>query len=46
VTVGVPLKDTIKVVDDKGMILQTLERSRLWPYRPAGLPGEGAPEGP
>lgn len=30
VTVGVPLKDTIKVVDDHGVIQQTLERSKLW----------------
>ncbi len=30
VTVGVPIKDTIKEVNDKGMVRQTLERSRLW----------------
>jgi 2-C-methyl-D-erythritol 4-phosphate cytidylyltransferase len=30
VTVGVPLKDTIKEVDDQGMVRQTLDRSRLW----------------
>lgn len=30
VTVGVPLKDTIKKVDDQGRILQTLDRGRLW----------------
>lgn len=30
VTVGVPLKDTIKQVDDRGMIIKTLERGRLW----------------
>ena len=30
VTVGVPLKDTIKEVDSKGIVRQTLERSRLW----------------
>jgi len=30
VAVGVPLKDTVKQVDDKGIVLQTLERSRLW----------------
>ena len=30
VTVGVPLKDTIKEVDDKGMVRQTLDRNRLW----------------
>jgi 2-C-methyl-D-erythritol 4-phosphate cytidylyltransferase len=30
VAVGVPLKDTIKQVDDKGIVQQTLERSRLW----------------
>ncbi len=30
VTVGVPLKDTIKEVDAGGMVLSTLERSRLW----------------
>ena len=30
VAVGVPLKDTIKEVDDKGIVRSTLERSRLW----------------
>ena len=30
VAVGVPLKDTIKQVDEKGIVCQTLERSRLW----------------
>lgn len=30
VVVGVPLKDTIKEVDDKGLVRHTLERSRLW----------------
>lgn len=30
VAVGVPLKDTIKEVDVKGIVRQTLERSRLW----------------
>ncbi len=30
VVVGVPLKDTIKEVDDKGVVRHTLERSRLW----------------
>jgi 2-C-methyl-D-erythritol 4-phosphate cytidylyltransferase len=30
VAVGVPLKDTIKEVDGKGIVRQTLERSRLW----------------
>ena len=30
VTVGVPLKDTVKEVDAHGMVLSTLERSRLW----------------
>ena len=30
VTVGVPVKDTVKEVDDKGMVRRTLERSRLW----------------
>jgi len=30
VTVGVPLKDTIKEVDDRGIIQRTLDRSRLW----------------
>jgi 2-C-methyl-D-erythritol 4-phosphate cytidylyltransferase len=30
VTVGVPLKDTIKEVDDTGTVRKTLERSRLW----------------
>lgn len=30
VAVGVPLKDTIKEVDEKGMVIKTLERSRLW----------------
>jgi 2-C-methyl-D-erythritol 4-phosphate cytidylyltransferase len=30
VAVGVPLKDTIKEVDDKHMVRHTLERNRLW----------------
>jgi 2-C-methyl-D-erythritol 4-phosphate cytidylyltransferase len=30
VAVGVPLKDTIKEVDSKGIVRHTLERSRLW----------------
>jgi 2-C-methyl-D-erythritol 4-phosphate cytidylyltransferase len=30
VAVGVPLKDTVKEVDDNGIVRQTLERSRLW----------------
>jgi 2-C-methyl-D-erythritol 4-phosphate cytidylyltransferase len=30
VVVGVPLKDTIKEVDDKGLVRHTLERNRLW----------------
>ncbi len=30
VTVGVPLKDTVKEVNEKGMVVHTLERSRLW----------------
>jgi 2-C-methyl-D-erythritol 4-phosphate cytidylyltransferase len=30
VAVGVPLKDTIKEVDDQGMVRQTLNRSKLW----------------
>jgi 2-C-methyl-D-erythritol 4-phosphate cytidylyltransferase len=30
VTVGVPLKDTIKKVDECGRVLQTLDRGRLW----------------
>ncbi len=30
VVVGVPLKDTIKEVDDKGLVRHTLERSKLW----------------
>ena len=30
VAVGVPLKDTVKEVDDKGVVRHTLERSRLW----------------
>lgn len=30
VAVGVPLKDTVKEVDDKQMVRHTLERSRLW----------------
>jgi 2-C-methyl-D-erythritol 4-phosphate cytidylyltransferase len=30
VVVGVPLKDTIKEVDDKGLVSHTLERNRLW----------------
>jgi 2-C-methyl-D-erythritol 4-phosphate cytidylyltransferase len=30
VAVGVPLKDTVKEVNDKGVVVHTLERSRLW----------------
>ncbi len=30
IVVGVPLKDTIKEVDDSGVVRKTLERSRLW----------------
>jgi 2-C-methyl-D-erythritol 4-phosphate cytidylyltransferase len=30
VVVGVPLKDTVKDVDECGFVRQTLERSRLW----------------
>jgi len=30
VAVGVPVKDTVKEVDEKGFVLRTLERSRLW----------------
>jgi 2-C-methyl-D-erythritol 4-phosphate cytidylyltransferase len=30
VAVGVPLKDTIKEVDDKHMVRHTLERNKLW----------------
>jgi 2-C-methyl-D-erythritol 4-phosphate cytidylyltransferase len=30
IAVGVPLKDTVKEVDDKHMVRHTLERSRLW----------------
>jgi len=30
VAAGVPLKDTVKEVDDKGIVRQTLERSRIW----------------
>jgi 2-C-methyl-D-erythritol 4-phosphate cytidylyltransferase len=30
VVVGVPLKDTIKEVDDGGLVRHTLERNRLW----------------
>jgi len=30
VTVGVPLKDTVKEVNAKSIVVQTLERSRLW----------------
>ena len=30
VAVGVPLKDTVKEVDAKGVVRHTLERSRLW----------------
>jgi 2-C-methyl-D-erythritol 4-phosphate cytidylyltransferase len=30
VAVGVPIKDTIKEVNDRGMVRHTLERSRLW----------------
>jgi 2-C-methyl-D-erythritol 4-phosphate cytidylyltransferase len=30
VAAGVPVKDTVKEVDEKGIVHQTLERSRLW----------------
>jgi len=30
VAVGVPIKDTIKEVDEKGVVRHTLERNRLW----------------
>ncbi len=30
VTAGVPLKDTVKEVNEKGLVVRTLERSRLW----------------
>jgi 2-C-methyl-D-erythritol 4-phosphate cytidylyltransferase len=30
VTVGVPIKDTIKEVNDQGIVRHTLDRSRLW----------------
>jgi 2-C-methyl-D-erythritol 4-phosphate cytidylyltransferase len=30
VTVGVPIKDTIKEVDGRGLVRKTLERNRLW----------------
>jgi 2-C-methyl-D-erythritol 4-phosphate cytidylyltransferase len=30
VAVGVPIKDTIKETDDRGIVRRTLERSRLW----------------
>ncbi len=30
IAVGVPLKDTVKEVDDKRIVRHTLERSRLW----------------
>ncbi len=30
VAVGVPVKDTVKEVDARGMVRQTLDRSRLW----------------
>jgi 2-C-methyl-D-erythritol 4-phosphate cytidylyltransferase len=30
VATGVPIKDTIKEVTDQGIVLQTLDRSRLW----------------
>ena len=30
VSVGVPVKDTIKETDDEGFVRRTLERSRLW----------------
>ncbi len=30
VTVGVPLKDTVKEVDERGFVRQTLDRSRFW----------------
>jgi 2-C-methyl-D-erythritol 4-phosphate cytidylyltransferase len=30
VAVGVPIKDTIKEVDNKMIVIRTLERNRLW----------------
>ncbi|HUH66657.1 MAG TPA: 2-C-methyl-D-erythritol 4-phosphate cytidylyltransferase [Syntrophales bacterium] len=30
VTVGVPVKDTVKTVDGEGLIMETLDRGRLW----------------
>lgn len=30
VTVGVPVKDTVKEVDERGIVLRTLDRSMLW----------------
>ncbi|HBH88200.1 MAG TPA: 2-C-methyl-D-erythritol 4-phosphate cytidylyltransferase [Syntrophaceae bacterium] len=30
VTVGVPVKDTVKTVDDNGWVAETLDRNRLW----------------
>jgi 2-C-methyl-D-erythritol 4-phosphate cytidylyltransferase len=42
VAVGVPLKDTVKEVDDRGVVRATLERNRLWAVQtpqafPAGI---------
>jgi 2-C-methyl-D-erythritol 4-phosphate cytidylyltransferase len=41
VAVGVPVKDTVKEVDDQQVILHTLERSRLWAIQtPQAFPAE------
>ncbi len=40
-TAGVPIKDTIKQVDDKQCVLLTLDRSRLWAIQtPQAFPAE------
>ena len=41
VAVGVPIKDTIKEVDDDKIVLRTLERGRLWAIQtPQAFPAE------
>lgn len=41
VTVGVPIKDTIKEVDEQGRVQRTLERNRLWAIQtPQAFPAE------
>jgi 2-C-methyl-D-erythritol 4-phosphate cytidylyltransferase len=41
VAVGVPLKDTVKEVDERGMVRATLERSRLWAVQtPQAFPAD------